>query len=173
VSRSTRSPGGLIAAGQPSILRLVRRLPRSIAALAVAFTVALGASACHRAASPAPDTLVVLQERDAQGLDPHTGGNLWQTQIVLANVYEGLVAIDPGMRVVPALATSWTNPDNTTLELALRPGVRAHDGSTLTADDVLFSLERAGSHPRSLGKSALAAGETVGAARPGPGAPPR
>lgn len=116
----------------------------------------IGAVACrHDPPAPRWDTIAVLHERDVEGLDPHTAGTLWQTQTVLANIYEGLVGIDAGMRIVPALALEWTTPDDTTLELRLRPAVRFHDGSVLTADDVTFSLERARGHPRSVLRATL------------------
>lgn len=43
---------------------------------------------------------------------------------------------------VPGLATSWTLTSPTTMELTLREGVTFHDGSPMTADDVVFSLNR-------------------------------
>jgi peptide/nickel transport system substrate-binding protein len=114
-------------------------------------------SACSGApARPVYDTLAVLQDRDVEGLDPHTAGSVWQTQTVLANLYEGLVGLDAGMRVQPALALQWANPDDLTLELRLRPGVTFHDGSPLTASDVAYSLDRARSHPRSVLHATLA-----------------
>ncbi|NBN62273.1 ABC transporter substrate-binding protein [Pannonibacter tanglangensis] len=43
---------------------------------------------------------------------------------------------------VPALATSWKLIDDTTMELKLRDGVKFHNGAAMTADDVVFSLNR-------------------------------
>ena len=40
-------------------------------------------------------------------------------------------------KVEPLLATEWKLPDTTTIEFTLRPGVKFHDGSPLTADDVV------------------------------------
>ena len=59
-----------------------------------------------------------------------------------AEVYEGLVRWTKDMKVEPALATSWKRvPEGFLFEL--RRGVKFHEGETLTADDVVFSYERA------------------------------
>jgi peptide/nickel transport system substrate-binding protein len=52
------------------------------------------------------------------------------------------VALGPDLDVVPALAVSWSNPDALTWVFRLRPGVRFHDGSALTAGDVVYSVTR-------------------------------
>jgi peptide/nickel transport system substrate-binding protein len=52
------------------------------------------------------------------------------------------VRVDERARVVPGIATSWSTPDPLTWELKLRPGVKFHDGSDLTVEDIVFSLER-------------------------------
>ncbi|MFX8339370.1 ABC transporter substrate-binding protein, partial [Acinetobacter baumannii] len=55
----------------------------------------------------------------------------------------GLVRRDAEMRIEPALALSWTQPEPTIWRFALRPGVIFHDGQPFTADDVAFSFRRA------------------------------
>jgi peptide/nickel transport system substrate-binding protein len=78
---------------------------------------------------------------DVTTLDPHfvaAQPNL----TVQMHVFDGLVRIDERARVVPGIATSWSTPDPLTWELKLRPGVKFHDGSELTAEDIVFSLER-------------------------------
>jgi peptide/nickel transport system substrate-binding protein len=50
--------------------------------------------------------------------------------------------VDENARLVPGLAESWRAIDATTWEFRLRRGVRFHDGAELTAEDVLFSLDR-------------------------------
>ncbi|MFI9111731.1 ABC transporter substrate-binding protein [Streptomyces venezuelae] len=61
---------------------------------------------------------------------------------VLANVCEQLLRVTPDLRIEPGLAVKWTRPDPRTLVYTLRPGVKFHDGTTMTADDVVASLTR-------------------------------
>ncbi len=74
--------------------------------------------------------------------DPH-GADYAYSQMGYRHVYEGLTRFGPGLRLEPSLATAWTLIDATTWRFELRQGVRFHDGSPLTAQDVVFSLERA------------------------------
>ncbi|MER6004846.1 ABC transporter substrate-binding protein [Nonomuraea angiospora] len=75
-------------------------------------------------------------------LDPH-GASAVDEASLLANrqIYDTLVARD-GDRLVPRLATSWKQPDDTTWEFILREDVVFHDGTKLTSADVKASLER-------------------------------
>ncbi len=101
---------------------------------------AAGVSACGGEAPP--QTLLVAMEQDVRTLDPHRHDDS-VTHSVLANVFEPLVTFDPQMRVVPAIAEGWSNPNDLTWRFQLRPRVRFHDGQPLTSRDVKFSLERA------------------------------
>lgn len=56
-------------------------------------------------------------------------------------VYEGLVGYS-NQKIVPLLATSWTNPDNNTWVFKIKDGVKFQNGQVLTAQDVKTSLER-------------------------------
>jgi peptide/nickel transport system substrate-binding protein len=98
-------------------------------------------------------------------LDPHRL-NEFLTFSVLSNVCEGLVSLDAWLRVQPALAASWTNPDERHWRFELRPGVVFHDGRPLEADDVVFSLERARRQPQSQYASYLVDVEEVRAVGP-------
>ncbi len=78
---------------------------------------------------------------EPSSVDPHfatVAGNL----ALSSHIFDGLVNVDPSGRNVPALAVSWQTIDPTTWEFKLRPGVKFHDGSDFTAEDVVFSLER-------------------------------
>lgn len=59
-------------------------------------------------------------------------------------IFDGLVRLDPGLNVMPALAETWTiSRDGLSYTFRLREGVRFHDGSPLTAQDVVFTFRRA------------------------------
>ena len=98
-------------------------------------------------------TLRYASQDDPQTLDPHSA-NLLPTNRVLSQVYEGLVGRDKNFKLVPGLAVSWSQPDVKTWRFKLRPNVKFHEGQTLVADDVVFSVERA-LHPLSQLKSSL------------------
>ncbi|QKV17415.1 ABC transporter substrate-binding protein [Oricola thermophila] len=77
-------------------------------------------------------------------LDPTAGAAAAIDEIVYANIFEGLTRIGPDGSVRPALAESWTlSDDGLTYTFRLHDGVKFHDGTTLDAGDVVFSLDRA------------------------------
>jgi peptide/nickel transport system substrate-binding protein len=82
---------------------------------------------------------------DPQTMDPHAV-NSAPVLGFLNNIYEGLVRRDKDMVIEPALATSWEPVGaGEGWRFTLRQGVKFHDGSDFTAQDVLFSYERASS----------------------------
>jgi peptide/nickel transport system substrate-binding protein len=87
-------------------------------------------------------TFKVADQGDALSMDPHSLNESLQLTFT-GNVYEPLVARDKQLRLVPGLATSWKQTDPTTWRFELRRGVKFHDGSPFTADDVIFSHRRA------------------------------
>ena len=98
-------------------------------------------------------TLRYASQDDPQTLDPHSA-NLLPTNRVLAQVYEGLVIRDKNFKIIPGLAVSWSQPDKSTWRFKLRANVKFHEGQSFSADDVVFSVERA-LHPLSQLKSSL------------------
>jgi peptide/nickel transport system substrate-binding protein len=58
-------------------------------------------------------------------------------------VYEGLVRTNRKLEFEPSLATEWSQPSPTVWRFKLRPNVKFHDGSPFSADDVVFSFQRA------------------------------
>jgi peptide/nickel transport system substrate-binding protein len=79
--------------------------------------------------------------REIGSLDPYSFGETF-TLAVLNHVYEGLVRYDANLKIEPALATSWETISPTVWRFKLRQGVKFHNGSPFTADDVITSLER-------------------------------
>jgi len=79
---------------------------------------------------------------DILTFDPHSQ-NEGLTIAANSYVYEPLVSYDPDFKVVPRLATEWTQTSPTLWRFKLREGVKFHDGAPFTADDAKFSIERA------------------------------
>jgi peptide/nickel transport system substrate-binding protein len=110
-------------------------------------------------------TLRGAQQGSYMSLDPHiaTTRSHWG----LGSIYDCLVELvlaDPKERkweIKPYLAESFKQVDPTTVEFKIRPGVKFHDGSDLTAEDVRFSLDRVANHPKSYGKDFVTAQASV------------
>lgn len=85
--------------------------------------------------------LVVCIPSPIVSLDP-TDYRDRNTQSVLKNMFDSLTTRDRNMKVVPQLAESWENLDETTWEFKLRRGVTFHNGDPFTAKDVRFTLNR-------------------------------
>src|SRR5882672_11037503 len=79
---------------------------------------------------------------DVQTSDPHSQ-NEGLTNLFSQEVYGTLVMRDKQLGLAPGLAVSWTRVNDTTWRFALRQGVKFSDGTPFTADDVVFSIERA------------------------------
>ena len=92
--------------------------------------------ACHA------QTFRWATQGDALTLDPHAR-NEQLTNNINGQIYEPLVSRDKQLNIVPSLAVSWDRISPVRWRFNLRKGVRFHDGSTLTADDVVFSVLRA------------------------------
>ena len=110
---------------------MFKRILRASAALVAGICMAGGASAAE----------LTIGARATPTIDPHF---LFLTSNIAYNshLYGLLVARDENARRVPDLATSWQAIDDTTWEFKLRKGVKFHDGSEFTAEDVVFSIER-------------------------------
>jgi len=80
-------------------------------------------------------------QNDILTLDPHSQNHA-TTHSLLQHTYEGLVRYTRDFKVEPALATSWQQVSPTQWRFNLRKGVKFHDGTPFTADDVVFSYGR-------------------------------
>ena len=78
---------------------------------------------------------------DVLTLDPHSQDHA-TTHAILQHAYEGLTRYDAKWQVEPCLATKWTAVSPTQMRFELRRGVKFHDGTPFTADDVIFSFNR-------------------------------
>ncbi len=86
-------------------------------------------------------TIGIAQDLE-DGLDPHyvTAAG---TKEILFNIYEGLVKYDSDGNLIPAVASDYVISDNgLTYTFTLRDGIKFHDGSAVTTQDVKYSIER-------------------------------
>lgn len=88
------------------------------------------------------DTLVVAMSNDARNLDPHLTNDVYSAQ-VMVNLYQNLLTLDTNNNIVGQLAANVKRINDRTYSFSLKKGVKFHNGETLKASDVKFSLERA------------------------------
>ena len=93
------------------------------------------------AAPVAAQSLRWAAQNDILTLDPHSQNHA-TTNAILMHAYEGLTRYDAKYEVEAALATRWTYTTPTLVRFELRKGVKFHDGTPFTADDVIFSFGR-------------------------------
>jgi peptide/nickel transport system substrate-binding protein len=67
-------------------------------------------------------------------------GNSAGSSLLYSQVFDGLVQYENQNQIVPDLASGWTTPNNTTWLFTIKNGIKFHDGHTLTASDVTYSL---------------------------------
>jgi peptide/nickel transport system substrate-binding protein len=107
-----------------------------------AVTIALGAALMTIAPPARAQVLEIATDQSPVGLDPQIATS-FATQVITSTIYEGLTAIDADLRVVPALAKSWTvSDDGRSYDFQLRPGATFHNGRALTPADVVASIAR-------------------------------
>ena len=78
---------------------------------------------------------------DALSMDPHSFNETVQLSVV-SNIYEPLAGRNKDLSLAPVLATKWEQTSPTVWRFTLRQGVKFHDGTPFTADDVVFSFNR-------------------------------
>jgi peptide/nickel transport system substrate-binding protein len=106
----------------------------------------------------AAQTLRWSSQGDLQTLDPHSQ-NESLTNALNGQVYESLVNRGKALEIVPVLATEWQQTAPTVWRFKLRPNVKFHDGTPFSADDVVFSVQRAAAGSSDIKVYALALGE--------------
>jgi len=93
------------------------------------------------AAGAAAQELTIGVRGGPESMDPHYSA-LGPHAEAMKHIFDTLVWSDENLQLQPGLATSWEPIDDLTWEFRLREGVRFHDGSEFTAEDVVFSIER-------------------------------
>ncbi len=99
---------------------------------------------CAAALPASAETIRWARASDSLTLDPHSQ-NQGVTHNFAHHIYETLMDRDVEGNLTPRLATEWNlkEDDNTVWVFKLREGVTFHDGAEFTAEDVVFSLDRA------------------------------
>ena len=116
---------------------------RMLKVVSISLAAAMLLSAGVFAADGYKDTIVWGQGADITSLDPHQGKETPAVQVT-NHIFDTLTVVnrDTG-ELEPQIAESWEQIDDTTWQFKIRQGIKFHDGTELTADDVKFSLDRA------------------------------
>jgi peptide/nickel transport system substrate-binding protein len=132
-------------------------MPKSYFRACIGILLALAVLTCETGQGK---TLRWAARGDVQTFDPYSFNENLNNNFS-ALVYDALVTRDKQLALVPALATSWTLVNETTWRFNLRHGVMFHDGTPLTAADVVFSIERAQQPTSQISQYARALGKPV------------
>lgn len=118
-----------------------RRIVRAVlAVLLIVGMVQFGASFAANGVVGAKELRVAF-DQGLSHFDPHTGTDNSELQVIYA-VFDTLVRFDAQLNFIPGLAESWDFPDDRTLVMSLRQGVKFHDGTDFDAEAVKFNIER-------------------------------
>ena len=118
--------------------------------------VGVSAAALLAGAALAKDDLTVAIQLEPPHLDPTSAAAGAIDSVLYANVFEGLTRFMADGSVVPGLAESWEiSDDGLTYTFKLRQGVTFHDGTTMDAEDVKFSLDRINAEDSANAQKAL------------------
>jgi len=115
---------------------MLHLMKRSLAAAILSSTVLTGITL-----SASAQTLTIGTRAGPESIDPHFTASGTHAE-ALKHVFDTLVWSGEKLQLEPRLAESWKPLNETTWEFKLRKGVKFHDGSDFTAEDVKFSIER-------------------------------
>lgn len=125
----------LLGLGLPAVAQLLA------ACVTPAAAPAASSDAASTASGPkAGGASIWAAESDPVALNPITNSNFASTQ-GFEHCYESLTAYDADLNIVPSLAESWEQPDDLTYIFHLRQGVKWHDGSDFSAEDVKYTFD--------------------------------
>ena len=110
--------------------------------LKLTFAALIAALLSMSAAASTEGELTIGLASEPSSIDPHFH-NLGPNNAVARVIFDRLIMPDEKQQLRPGLAVSWKPIDDTTWEIKLRQGVKFHDGTPFTADDVIFTFERA------------------------------
>jgi len=115
---------------------------RLILAGGAALALALSAPFAATPADAQGKVFRFANDGDVNSMDPYARNETFLLAF-LQNIYEPLVRRDKQSKLEAGLAVKWGQSSPTTWFFDLRQGVKFHDGSPFTADDVVFSINRA------------------------------
>ena len=121
---------------------LRRKTKGAFAIVLTTLAIALSGCSSDKTAGDDSSKITIGIPQDIDGLDPHyaTGAG---TKEVLFNLFEGLVKPDENGNLNPAVASEFTvSDDNKVYTFTLRDGIKFHDGSAVTVEDIKYSIER-------------------------------
>jgi peptide/nickel transport system substrate-binding protein len=122
---------------------------------------AVGVAAAMVSVAASAQELAVGLGANITSLDP-LFHNFTPNNSIATHLFDRLVHRDERQRLIPGLATAWKAVDDTTWEFSLRRGVKFHDGSEFTAEDVAATLKRVTSIPNSPSSFGLYVRSIVG-----------
>lgn len=131
-----------------------RGLRISCLVMVLASLMAYAGNASAASSSDRGGTIVVAVRERLQNYDP-TNYQPRITEHVLANIFDELVVRVQNEQLVADLAEGWTQEDATHWIFRLRKAVKFHDGTSLTAEDVKFTLDRVSQPDQVDGKTSI------------------
>ena len=105
--------------------------------VAAAIGLALASTALGLEPALAKDQITIDLASEPSSLDPHVQWNP-DSYYVYRNIFDNIVTRDDAGKIVPQVATAWKQLSDTEIEFTLRDDIKFHDGTPLTAEDVVF-----------------------------------
>ncbi|MGL5259700.1 MAG: ABC transporter substrate-binding protein [Lachnospiraceae bacterium] len=122
----------------------MKRCSKKMILLVMLFTLTIALSGCRgdKANESSSEITIGIPQDIEESLDPHKAVAAG-TREVLFNVFEGLVKPDSDGNLVEAVASEYTiSEDGLVYTFTLRDGIKFHDGSEVTVEDVKFSIDK-------------------------------
>ena len=165
IETSDQTPGEVVRPTPGVVVTQPRRKRSKLWWLLLIILLAAAAGAAYHYTRPTKSSSTTAVNKDIPVLkvgvvdaltDTYPLGSNATTTMAEVNsqLFEGLVRYQQLTKIAPQLATSWTNPDNTTWVFNLQHGVYFHSGRLLTAQDVKYSLDYAVAHDNDSNASA-------------------
>ena len=124
---------------------MMKKRTKGLVLMSVLLTLTIALSGCageKKVEEASSEITIGIPQDIEESLDPHKAVAAG-TREVLFNIYEGLVKPDSEGNLIPAVASNVTvSEDGTTYTFTLRDNVKFHDGTTVTVEDVKYSIDR-------------------------------